>query len=105
MNCEFRGARAMLLAGSAGCLAMLLTLASGCGTSAYSEQFDKRLADLQRTSPFFALGKATDDLPVNLRAPLSMLEPNKVYNLYSADPLETSKYVVRDRALPPFMHD
>lgn len=105
MRSETLRGRVLPLACSAGCLAALLALASGCGTSAYSEQFDKRLSELQKVSAFAALGKATDHLPVNLRAPLSMIDPGRVYNLYSADPLENSKYVARDRVLPPFMPD
>lgn len=84
-------------------LATLLAISAGCGSSEYSAQMEKRMAELQQVSAFAALYKdPTDDLPVNLRVPTSM---TKAYDLYSVDPIDSSKRVASDRALPPFMLD
>ncbi len=91
------------LAAAAFCLQAVLTISAGCGSSDYSAQMDKRMAELQQVSAFAALYKdPTDDLPVNLRVPISM---TKAYDLYSVDPVDSSKHVASDRALPPFMLD
>ena len=104
INHERHRGRAIALAASASYLAGLLALAAGCGSSTYAEKFDSRLSELQRLSPFSSLDpNPTNDLPVNFRPPASMT--GRVYNLYSVDPLEPSKYVARDRVLPPFMLD
>jgi hypothetical protein len=101
-NCEFLRRRILRLAALASCLAGFLTLAAGCGTDTYGDKFQTRLSDLQRLSPFASLTHdPTDDLPVNLRVPTSMT--THVYNLYSADTIDPSKVVARDRVLPPFL--
>jgi hypothetical protein len=104
MNYERHRGRAIALAASASCLAGLLTLVVGCGSSTYAEKFASRLSELQRLSPYSSLAHdPTDDLPVNFRVPASMTA--HVYNLYSADPDDAAKYVARDRVLPPFWQE
>jgi hypothetical protein len=91
------------MAAAASCLATLLALSAGCGSSIYAEKMKNRLDELKQVSAFAALYKEpTDDLPVNFRMPLSI---TRAFDLFSVDPVESSKHVARDRVLPPFLQD
>jgi hypothetical protein len=81
-------------------LAGLLT-ASGCGSGAYAEKFDKRLTELRNASPFTVLtDEPTDDLAINFRVPIAF---RACYDRHSAHAGDDNKRIHLDRVLPPFM--
>ncbi len=83
-----------------GCLSLC-----GCGTAAYGEKMDQRLAEIKRLAPFVSMyPKPTTDLPVNLHIPQVF---TKSYNLLSMDDNNravdsSGKRIKTNRALPPF---
>ena len=102
VSCKFHRGRTVCRAALSACLAGVLALSSGCGTSTYEQEFTTRLADLHRTSAFGPLDRETVDLPVNFRVPDAFTH---VFTLQSADPAEPKHQVYRDHVLPPGMMD
>jgi hypothetical protein len=77
-------------------------IASGCGTSAWGENFDHRLKQLGVSSKFSVLREPTSDLTINIRVPQAF---NHAFTALSADPEATDRRIPWTRFAPPFLPD